>query len=114
MAPELVDLTGPMSHRTFRDEIGREWDVWEVVPTAVERRIANAITVDPKYERRKIRQTRVVVPDGLQRGWLAFQWDSERRRLAPIPENWDELTNSELIELLHRANQRSRPRRLVE
>jgi hypothetical protein len=25
------------------------------------------------------------------RGWLCFEHDDERRRLAPIPKNWEEL-----------------------
>src|SRR3954469_853271 len=103
-----------MAHRSFRDDVGREWDVWEVVPTAVERRIARSAARPPEVERRKVRETRVVVPDRLQKGWLAFQSGRERRRLAPIPADWAEMTGNELAELLHQADRRSRARRLVE
>lgn len=103
-----------MAHRTFRDELGREWDVWEVVPTAVERRMAKPASRPPVAERRKVQETRVVVPDTLQRGWLAFQSGKERRRLAPIPPDWEELTGSELIDLLNQADRRTRARRLIE
>ena len=103
-----------MAHRTFRDDLGREWDVWEVVPTAVERRMARAAPRASALERRRAQETRVVVPDSLQKGWLAFQSGSERRRLAPIPKDWEDMTSRELIELLSQADRRSRARRLIE
>lgn len=103
-----------MAHRTFRDELGREWDVWEVVPTAVERRMARAAPRASAIERRRAQETRVVVPDSLQKGWLAFQSGSERRRLAPIPKDWEDMTDAELVELLNQADRRSRARRLIE
>lgn len=103
-----------MAHRSFRDDAGQEWEVWEVVPTAVERRIAEAPPRPAAAERRKVRETRVVVPARLQRGWLAFQSGRERRRLAPIPPDWADMTASELLDLLRQADRRTRARRLVE
>jgi hypothetical protein len=104
-----------MAHRTFRDDMGREWDVWEVVPTAVERRIAAPRPRPAAAERRRVQETRVVVPESLQKGWLAFQSGNERRRLSPIPPDWENLTAGELLDLLHQAAGRSsRARRLIE
>jgi hypothetical protein len=105
-----------MAHRTFRDDSGREWDAWEVVPTAVERRISRRMLASSasSKERRQVADARVVVPPELQKGWLAFQSGTERRRLAPIPEGWSELSDTELIALLQRAERRSRARRLIE
>ena len=103
-----------MSHRSFRDDVGREWDVWDVVPTAVERRIAKAPRRPAGMERRRVHEARVVVPERLQKGWLAFQSGRERRRLTPIPAEWDEMTGEELVELLNQADRRSKARRLVE
>jgi hypothetical protein len=103
-----------MAHRSFRDDVGREWDVWEVVPTAVERRIAQAPARPAAAERRRVKEARVVVPTRLQKGWLAFQCGAERRRLAPIPSDWAEMTAGELLELLRQADRRARSRRLVE
>ena len=85
-----------------------------MVPTAVERRIARAVTRPPDIERRSVKEARVVVPDRLQKGWLAFQSGWERRRLAPIPSDWGEMTAFELVELLHQADRRVRGRRVVE
>ncbi len=103
-----------MPHRNFRDETGRPWDVWEVVPTAVERRVAKAKPRPPAMERRKAQELRVVVPDRLQKGWLAFQSGREKRRLAPIPHEWDEMTATELRDLLNQADGRSGVRRTAE
>src|SRR4051812_47944252 len=101
-----------MPHRSFHDDVGRAWDVWEVVPTAVERRLSQPASRPPDVERRRVREARVVVPDRLQKGWLAFQCGWERRRLAPIPGDWDDMTASELVELLQQADRRIRGRRL--
>ena len=88
--------------------------MWDVVPTAVERRMAKPGTRPPGLERRRVHETRVVVPDRLQKGWLAFQSGRERRRLSPIPGDWDEMTGAELVELLNQADRRIKARRLVE
>jgi hypothetical protein len=103
-----------MPHRTFRDETGRPWDVWEVVPTAVERRISKGIPRSPAMERRKVQEVRVVVPDRLQKGWLAFQSGREKRRLAPIPNEWEEMTARELIDLLNQADRGAGRRQTAE
>src|SRR5438105_3639778 len=111
-----MGLRTAMAHRTFRDEHGREWEAWEVVPTAVERRMARdggRRTTAPN-DRRKGQETRVLVPDELQRGWLAFQSGLERRRLAPIPDDWVDMTVDELADLLKHAERRTRARRLIE
>jgi hypothetical protein len=63
-------------------------------------------------ERRHHRKdVRVVVPSGLQDGWLAFQNGDEKRRLTPIPDGWSVLTERELCALLREAKPHGRPRR---
>src|SRR2546423_14606919 len=104
-----------MAHRTFRDERGREWDAWEVVPTAVERRmLLHASGAQVRTDRRRVHEARVVVPRELQKGWIAFQSGAERKRLAPIPSGWSDMTDAELMQLLKQAERRSRARRLIE
>ena len=39
----------------------------------------------------------------LQNGWLSFECAAERRRYAPIPANWHDMTPDELHELCRRA-----------
>ena len=54
--------------RTFTDQAGTSWDVFEVHP-------GSGRTVSR-------------VPVEYRLGWLCFQSLDERRRLAPIPEDW--------------------------
>lgn len=90
-----------MTHRSFRDNRGRVWEVWEVRPdayerrTGVERRRAPRLTAD----RRQRPERRLVVPNELRQGWLVFASPTERRRLAPIPPNWAALSDPELQRL---------------
>jgi hypothetical protein len=65
-----------MAHRTFVDRIGMTWDVWDVRPET-----------KPGYEAFS------GVPAG---GWLCFQSGSTRKRLIPIPPDWDTLPEDEL------------------
>ena len=67
-----------MAHRTFTDADGRQWEVWDVVPS--------------KW-----------VGPTLDGGWLAFQSGNDRRRLSPLPLYGATAPEQELRELLARA-----------
>ena len=67
-----------MSYRTFTDSHGTDWQVWDVFPST------------------DVRHT-------LQGGWLTFQSDSEKRRLAPVPLYWVNAGEQELERLLESA-----------
>jgi len=95
-----------MTHRRIKDGDGKSWDVWEVYPSVVERRMSGEFPAvkdsrSPETDRR--RQVRLLVPAQLEQGWLAFQAGSFRRRLAPIPDNWSALDDDALLALLDRA-----------
>jgi hypothetical protein len=94
------------THRKIKDEDGKAWDVWEVYPSAVEQRMSGEHPAAPSTDGAQSvrRGVRVVVPSALQQGWLAFQTGKERRRLAPIPENWIALDDAAIIALLARAD----------
>jgi hypothetical protein len=94
-----------MTHRKIKDGDGKSWDVWEVYPSAVEQRMSGEHPAAPSADGAQSvrREIRVVVPSALQQGWLAFQAGKERRRLAPIPENWTALDEAAIIALLSRA-----------
>lgn len=95
-----------MTHRRIKDGDGKAWDVWEVYPSAVERRMSGefaAVKDSPTPETDRRRQVRLLVPAQLEQGWLAFQTGSVRRRLAPIPDNWSTLDDEALLALLDRA-----------
>jgi hypothetical protein len=98
-----------MTHRKFRDGDGKTWDVWEVYPSAVEQRISGEHPAGRRIDSSTggPREIKILVPTALQQGWLAFQSGSERRRLAPIPGNWDALAEDALIALLGRADRLS-------
>ena len=64
-----------MAHRVFHRG-GQRWEVWEV----------------------HRREGRSVDPE-LTEGWLTFESALEKRRLAPIPEGWDELDEEALARL---------------
>lgn len=44
-----------------------------------------------------------VLPEAFRDGWLVFECHAERRRLAPIPEDWEELGDDELARLCGEA-----------
>ena len=58
-----------MAHYRFQDEHGRYWTVWEV----------------------HLKVTATVHPD-FRNGWIVFESDDEKRRLAPIPTGWEKAT----------------------
>lgn len=79
-----------MPMRTFEDERGTVWDVFEARPSLGGRAAA-------------------LVPDTFRTGWLCFQSPQERRRLAPIPPDWETWDVRELVAALH--GRQATPRR---
>ena len=69
-----------MGHRRVK-LTDSEWDVWDVRPEQKPHRVGNE----------------------LSDGWLCFQSGAERRRLHPIPENWEEQTEPEIERLFESA-----------
>ena len=94
-----------MSYRTFLDSTGKRWEVWLVTPAAAERRrvdrraAATARGEDlsgfadrrhtPDRRKNPFRRT-IEVASEYSKGWLCFESEGEKRRLAPVPEGWDE------------------------
>src|SRR4051794_24420115 len=93
-----------MPHRQFKHNDGRIWDVWDVHPSSVERSLEEADRNDrtaPSTRRRS--GSGFALPRELRGGWLAFQSDDDARRLAPIPESWERLSDRELTGLAEQA-----------
>lgn len=104
-----------MASREFDDERGAVWVVWEVQPEAIERRMREDPLLRPKAERRRVPQFRARIANPVMaRGWLTFETRGEKRRLAPVPEHWDEMTDQELRHLLSGAEPVKPSRRLIE
>jgi hypothetical protein len=94
-----------MPHRRLQDDTGRWWDVWDTHPTIIDRRAGRDRRTGrrPVGDRRQKAEPRVVVEPEFRGGWLAFQSGTEWRRLAPIPDRWENLPDDELLALLARA-----------
>jgi len=91
-----------MAHREFIDTDGRRWEVWDVHPSSVERRMNEQLRDSPSIDtpdRRRRHAARFNLPETLRHGWLAFQSGQESRRLSPIPPNWMDLPDRELVRL---------------
>jgi hypothetical protein len=86
------DLAESASHRLFDDKRGVRWDVWAVYPEARSAQLS-------------------ALPGSFQSGWLVFESGTEKRRLSPIPSNWQTVPPSELERLCERAETASRRRR---
>jgi hypothetical protein len=72
------------------DPSGVRWDVWAVYPD-----------VRPSSS--------TALPGTFQSGWLVFESATEKRRLSPIPNDWQSLPADELEQLCSRAE--TAPRR---
>jgi hypothetical protein len=97
-----------MSYRRFMDGTGKQWEVWEVHPSAVERRMMADRRKTPRSgpDRRNRREFRLIMPAELRDGWLAFQGGAKKVRLAPIPNGWVHLSDDELEKLAQQAARR--------
>jgi hypothetical protein len=100
-----------VSYKTFIDDDGTPWQVWDVRPEDTERRLRERRLIhDPPREerrgvvdRRAARAVRADLPSELKDGWLVFQSALGRRRHWPIPADWERLPLAELRALCSQA-----------
>ncbi len=94
-----------MAYRIFRDSRGTEWQAWDVVPRLEERRVneRRARAAAPvqndrraRLERRVLSGNRSVLSTHMGTGWLCFAADEEKRRLSPIPNDWERCAITQL------------------
>ena len=93
-----------VSYRTFVDSAGKRWEVWLVTPAAAERRKADRRRAGsgsgdfpavsdrrrtPERRRNPFHRT-VEVASEYSSGWLCFESEGDKRRLAPVPDGWYE------------------------
>lgn len=74
-----------MALRNFTDSQGNTWRVWNVVPQYATGRDEDQMT------------------PGLQGGWLCFENSGEKRRLSPIPADWESAAGDALEQYLRQA-----------
>jgi hypothetical protein len=86
----LNDLTPPAAPReplTFTDTVGVTWTVREITPSPMPRKLLQMLGEDRR-----------------RGGWLLFWSDEgEKRRLSPVPQNWDRLSRFEIERWCMRA-----------
>jgi hypothetical protein len=75
-----------MATRAFTDRSGTTWLVWRVTPGENTARASSATTL----------------PEELAGGWLCFESEREKRRMYPVPPEWEALEDDKL-DLLCRA-----------
>lgn len=99
-----------MSLRTFRDSAGQEWEAYDVVPRAEERRRYDRRSAEVQQEEvddRRDEDRRLTVGGSehiaAKAGWLCFESHDERRRLTPIPADWPRCDDAKLETYLREA-----------
>ncbi|HEX6369345.1 MAG TPA: hypothetical protein VF006_10460 [Longimicrobium sp.] len=101
-----------MGLRTFVAPDGAEWRVWNVVPNLAldevsrvwERRGQDVLEYDgPERRQGERRSTTPFVSPQLSGGWLCFESENGKRRLAPPPATWEAAPDDELATLWERA-----------
>jgi hypothetical protein len=101
----------PMGYRIFTDSAGVQWQAWDIVPRLAERRAGDRRVATLSIERerrirheRRLQQTeRTVLSQRLTGGWLCFEAALEKRRLVPIPDDWQRCEVVRLEEYLRAA-----------
>ena len=108
-----------MGYRIFKDSHGTEWQTWDVVPRLAERRVSDRRlkpSSSPVIERRRREDRRTKsgqrpsLTSGLGKGWLCFEAALEKRRLTPIPGDWERCGTSRLEEYCREATPAMRVR----
>jgi len=83
--PEGVTTPSEHRHREFTDSRGERWDVWAVYPQA--------------------RGTpHQVLRGSFRNGWLCLETQTQKRRLSPIPPDWESMSDVQLEELCQQAS----------
>ena len=80
-----------MAYRRFKDADGLEWDAYDVQPLP---------GFGPPREHRRAEESE---PMPASRSWLVFEADGEKRRLSPVPANWDAAPTETLLTFLASA-----------
>ena len=93
-----------MGLRTFVDSVGREWSAFDVVPRDNERRERDRRSREggESFDDRRENHRRITIGSQSMlarqapEGWLCFERGIDRRRLTPIPSDWEQCTDEQL------------------
>ena len=103
--------TVTLALRECTDASGVTWQVWHVVPTT--RSTAPVVPnerrtqTDADYVSDRRRKQFTLTP-GMEGGWLCFESSGEKRRLAPVPGDWESCDEASLANYLSTATPVSR------
>lgn len=92
-----------MALREFVGSDGRAWQVWDTRPTIQVPNVGapspdtDAASSDALADLRRVSKKR-------EGGWLTFRANNERRRLSPIPDEWELSDDASLRTLLAAAD----------
>lgn len=92
-----------MPHRQFKDEKQVSWEVWDVHPGEVERRLRKEREPARSYRALPDERPRGAVARDLADGWLCFESVEIKRRLWPIPKGWERMDDVQLADLCAKA-----------
>jgi hypothetical protein len=88
MGDAEAQASADATHRVFADVRGVRWDVFAVYP-------------EPRPS------VHSQLKGSYPQGWLCFDSAGEKRRLSPIPDNWQGLSEEQLAQLAERAESAS-------
>lgn len=108
-----------VKYRVFDDYLGRRWEVWQTNPIFAELRFVERRQVPdrrsglradtPERRTEDQRRARASTPfpgiPQLAAGWLCFESEGERRRLAPVPDQWESADDMTLAALCNFASE---------
>ena len=103
-----------MALREYTDVSGVAWQVWHVVPTT----LTTAPPVAPADRRKREeedlllerrRRRGMTLTPGMEGGWLCFESLGAKRRLAPVPSDWERCSDARLGDYLSTAIPVARP-----
>ena len=103
---EFISRRGAISIREFHDGSGERWQVWHVHPTFTTVRSGDErrkLSASVRTDRRIGSERRSATPPDWINGWLCFESKREKRRLAPVPEQWEESPVEKLREFCKAA-----------
>jgi hypothetical protein len=110
--PGKIRRGSDMGLRTFVAPDGAEWRVWNVVPNLAldedsrewDRRGQDVLAYEgPERRQGERRNLTPFVSPRLTGGWLCFESENGKRRLAPPPPDWEDAPDAELATLWERA-----------
>ena len=92
-----------MPLRDFLDDGGQEWHVWETRPTTSAANIGSSGEDDAGSPSDKPTEF-PLLSKKREAGWLTFTAANERRRLSPIPDDWELADETSLRTFLKTAD----------